>query len=113
MVQSSKNIIDADSDGENAMNNAASVPMLSEMRNIMKSVCSYSVAHSNVEMNNKMNDIEHSVDNSMLKKKIPESSELANMVAKDAKMAANLVDKNDANLVLPPRFRQVLIESPL
>ncbi|GFT06416.1 uncharacterized protein TNCV_3355611 [Trichonephila clavipes] len=33
-------------------------------------------------------------------------SELANMVA-------NLVTKNDANLALPPRFRQILIESPL
>ncbi|GFU84744.1 transposable element Tcb2 transposase [Trichonephila clavipes] len=42
--------------------------------------------------------------------KIPEGSELANMVAK---VAANLFAKNDANLALPPRFRQVLIESPL
>ncbi|GFY30844.1 hypothetical protein TNCV_3120041 [Trichonephila clavipes] len=49
-----------------------------------------------------------------------EGSELANMVAKDAKMvtkvaklAANFVAKNDANLALPPRFCQVLIESPL
>ncbi|GFX57708.1 hypothetical protein TNCV_4015721 [Trichonephila clavipes] len=33
---------------------------------------------------------------------IPEGSELANMVA-------NLAAKNDANLALPPRFRQVLI----
>ncbi|GFV50319.1 hypothetical protein TNCV_622271 [Trichonephila clavipes] len=31
------------------------------------------------------------------------------MVANDAKM----VDKNDANLALPPKFRQVLIESPI
>ncbi|GFX69239.1 hypothetical protein TNCV_3564151 [Trichonephila clavipes] len=47
---------------------------------------------------------------------IPKGSELANMVANDAKvakLAANLVTKNDANLALPPRFRQVLIESPL
>ncbi|GFT38481.1 hypothetical protein TNCV_1247761 [Trichonephila clavipes] len=36
-VQSSKNIIDADSGGENEMNNAASVPTSSKMRNIMKS----------------------------------------------------------------------------
>ncbi|GFV19104.1 hypothetical protein TNCV_3223221 [Trichonephila clavipes] len=43
------------------------------------------------------------------------SSELANdakMVAKVTKLAANLIAKNDANLDLP-RFRQVLIESPL
>ncbi|GFV89719.1 DDE_3 domain-containing protein [Trichonephila clavipes] len=47
-------------------------------------------------------------------------SELANMVANDAKMVAkvaklatNLFAKNDANFALPPRFRQVLIESPL
>ncbi|GFW37250.1 hypothetical protein TNCV_5021481 [Trichonephila clavipes] len=39
--------------------------------------------------------------------------ELANMVTKVAKLATNLVVKNDANLALPPRFRQVLIESPL
>ncbi|GFX21695.1 hypothetical protein TNCV_1200751 [Trichonephila clavipes] len=52
--------------------------------------------------------------------KIPEGSELANMVANDAKMVAkvtkltaNLVAKNDANLALPPRFRQFLIELPL
>ncbi|GFY23823.1 eukaryotic translation initiation factor 4E type 3 [Trichonephila clavipes] len=37
--------------------------------------------------------------------KIPEGSELAN--------DTNLVSINDANLALPPRFRQVLIESPL
>ncbi|GFV29139.1 hypothetical protein TNCV_4601711 [Trichonephila clavipes] len=43
----------------------------------------------------------------------PEGSELANMVANDAKLAANLISKNDANLALLPRFRQVLIESPL
>ncbi|GFX17036.1 hypothetical protein TNCV_4265621 [Trichonephila clavipes] len=52
--------------------------------------------------------------------KIPEGSELASkvtndakMVAKVAKLTANLVAKNDANLALPPRFRQVLIQSPL
>ncbi|GFX39045.1 hypothetical protein TNCV_3426311 [Trichonephila clavipes] len=48
---------------------------------------------------------------------IPEGSELANMVANDAKMvaklASKLVSKNNANLALPSRFRQVLIESPL
>ncbi|GFY25506.1 hypothetical protein TNCV_2486261 [Trichonephila clavipes] len=59
-----------------------------------------------------------SIDNML--KKIPEGSELANMVATDtkmvtkvAKLAANLVTKNDANLALPPGFRQVLIEWPL
>ncbi|GFU50525.1 hypothetical protein TNCV_4883931 [Trichonephila clavipes] len=47
-------------------------------------------------------------------------SELANMVSNDtkriakvAKLDANLGSKNDANLALPPRFRQVLIKSPL
>ncbi|GFX80491.1 hypothetical protein TNCV_2529991 [Trichonephila clavipes] len=52
----------------------------------------------------------------ILLKKTPEGSELANMVANDAKMAANvanLVAENNANLAIPPRFRQVLIESPL
>ncbi|GFU70435.1 ribosomal protein S6 kinase beta-1 [Trichonephila clavipes] len=34
---------------------------------------------------------------------------LVNMVANDAKMVA----QNDDNMALPPRFRQVLIESPL
>ncbi|GFX39917.1 hypothetical protein TNCV_2646801 [Trichonephila clavipes] len=45
--------------------------------------------------------------------KIPEGSKLANMVANEAKLVANLIAKNDANLTLPPRFRQVLIELPL
>ncbi|GFV89219.1 hypothetical protein TNCV_4914181 [Trichonephila clavipes] len=43
-------------------------------------------------------------------------SELVNMVANDAKMIAKvtkLVAKNEANLARPPRFRHVLIESPL
>ncbi|GFW37358.1 hypothetical protein TNCV_859651 [Trichonephila clavipes] len=57
-VQSSKNIIDADSDVQNEMNNAASVPISCEMRNTMKSMHSYLDAHSNGEMNNKMDDIE-------------------------------------------------------
>ncbi|GFU55501.1 hypothetical protein TNCV_2452661 [Trichonephila clavipes] len=35
LVQSSKNIIDADFDDENKMNNAAPVPSSSEMMNIM------------------------------------------------------------------------------
>ncbi|GFV35227.1 hypothetical protein TNCV_620231 [Trichonephila clavipes] len=57
-VQSSKNIIDADSDDKIEMNIAAPVPTSSEMRNIMKSMRNYLDAHSNSEMNNKMNDIE-------------------------------------------------------
>ncbi|GFT78093.1 hypothetical protein TNCV_2820871 [Trichonephila clavipes] len=56
-VQSSKNIIDADSDDENEMKNAVPVPILSEMRNVMKSMRSYIDAHSNGEMNNKMDEI--------------------------------------------------------
>ncbi|GFW46045.1 hypothetical protein TNCV_3276631 [Trichonephila clavipes] len=56
-VHFSKNIIDADSDDENEMNNAAAFPTSSEMRNIMKNKLSYLEAHSNGEMNNKMNDI--------------------------------------------------------
>ncbi|GFX15314.1 HTH_Tnp_Tc3_2 domain-containing protein [Trichonephila clavipes] len=57
-VQGSTNIIDADSDDENKMNNAAPVPTSSEMKNIMKRMPDYLDAHSNGEMNNKMNDIE-------------------------------------------------------
>ncbi|GFT29662.1 hypothetical protein TNCV_4890881 [Trichonephila clavipes] len=57
-VQSSKNIIDTNYDDENEMNNAAPVPTSSEMRNVMKSKSSYIVAHSNGEMNNKMDDNE-------------------------------------------------------
>ncbi|GFS47718.1 histone-lysine N-methyltransferase SETMAR [Trichonephila clavipes] len=57
-VQSSKNINDADSNNENEMNNAAPYPTSSEIRNIMKSMRSYSEAHFNSEMNNKMADIE-------------------------------------------------------
>ncbi|GFV95535.1 hypothetical protein TNCV_4575361 [Trichonephila clavipes] len=37
-VQSSKNIINADSGDENEMNNAVHVPTSSELRNIMKSL---------------------------------------------------------------------------
>ncbi|GFY12966.1 hypothetical protein TNCV_665321 [Trichonephila clavipes] len=67
-VQCSKNVIDADYDDENEMNNAAPVPTSSEMRNIMKSMRNYLDAHSNGEMNIEMNDIEHFVVNWMLKK---------------------------------------------
>ncbi|GFW15047.1 uncharacterized protein TNCV_983391 [Trichonephila clavipes] len=47
-VQSSKNIIDADSDDDNEMNPAAPVPTSSEMRN-MKSISSYLDPHSNAK----------------------------------------------------------------
>ncbi|GFW90376.1 hypothetical protein TNCV_3509241 [Trichonephila clavipes] len=52
-----KNIVAADSDDENEMNNETPVPTSSEMQNIMKSMRSYLDAHSNGEMNNKMVDI--------------------------------------------------------
>ncbi|GFW33832.1 hypothetical protein TNCV_3589171 [Trichonephila clavipes] len=57
-LQSSKNIIDADSDDENEMNNAAPDSKSSEMRNIVKSICSYLNTCSNGEIKSKMNDIE-------------------------------------------------------
>ncbi|GFX69727.1 hypothetical protein TNCV_1770951 [Trichonephila clavipes] len=53
-----QNIIDADSDNENEMNNAAPVPTSAEKRNTMKSMRNCLTAHSNDEMNNKMDDIE-------------------------------------------------------
>ncbi|GFW63788.1 hypothetical protein TNCV_3743961 [Trichonephila clavipes] len=56
-VRSSKNIIDADSEDRNEMNNAALVSTSSEMRNIMKSRRSYSGVRCNGEMNNKTDDI--------------------------------------------------------
>ncbi|PRD32254.1 UNVERIFIED_CONTAM: hypothetical protein NCL1_21063 [Trichonephila clavipes] len=66
-----KNIIDAGSNDENEMNNTTSFPMPFKMRNIVKSMRSYLDAHSNDEMNNKMDDIKQFVDNLMLKKTIP------------------------------------------
>ncbi|GFU11978.1 hypothetical protein TNCV_3265711 [Trichonephila clavipes] len=48
LVQSSKYIIDTDSDCENEINNASPVPTSSEMRNVMKSMLSYLDVHSNV-----------------------------------------------------------------
>ncbi|GFU73263.1 hypothetical protein TNCV_167461 [Trichonephila clavipes] len=51
LVQISKNIIDADSDDENEMSNAAPASASSEMMNIMKSMHNYSDAHFNGEMN--------------------------------------------------------------
>ncbi|GFT87791.1 hypothetical protein TNCV_799071 [Trichonephila clavipes] len=56
-VQSSKNIIDTDSDDESEKNNAAPVPTSSEMRITMKSMRSSSHEHSNGEMNSKMDNI--------------------------------------------------------
>ncbi|GFX59395.1 hypothetical protein TNCV_2880641 [Trichonephila clavipes] len=50
------------SNDKNEVNNADLVPTSSEMSNVLKSMCSYLDAHSNGEMNNKM-DIEQSVDN--------------------------------------------------
>ncbi|GFU54568.1 hypothetical protein TNCV_3025161 [Trichonephila clavipes] len=69
-VETSKNIIDADSDDENEMHNAVPVPKPSEMRNIMKNMRSYLGTDSNDEMNDKM---EQFVDNLMLKKTIDEA----------------------------------------
>ncbi|GFU63962.1 hypothetical protein TNCV_245401 [Trichonephila clavipes] len=66
-IQSSKNIIDEDSDDESGMNDAAPVSTSSEMRNIMKNMHSYLDEHSNGEMKNKMDDVEQFVDNLMLK----------------------------------------------
>ncbi|GFW91606.1 hypothetical protein TNCV_4500251 [Trichonephila clavipes] len=63
------------------MNYAAPVPTSSEMKNSMKSMCNYLDAHSDGEMNNKMDDIEQFVDNLMLKKD-------------NAKKNANLFSKN-------------------
>ncbi|GFX50060.1 hypothetical protein TNCV_2375491 [Trichonephila clavipes] len=67
IYQSSKNIVGADSDDENEKNNADPVPISSEMRSVMRSKRSFLDAHSNGEMNNKM-DIEQYVENLMLKK---------------------------------------------
>ncbi|GFW09437.1 hypothetical protein TNCV_3995441 [Trichonephila clavipes] len=57
-VQLLKSIIDADAGDENEVKNAAPVPTSSEMRNIMKNMRSYLDAHSNGEMNKRMDDIE-------------------------------------------------------
>ncbi|GFT92568.1 hypothetical protein TNCV_1480631 [Trichonephila clavipes] len=48
LLQILKNIIDADSDYENEMNNAAHGPMLSEMRNIMKTDTGRQMGEKNV-----------------------------------------------------------------
>ncbi|GFT30376.1 uncharacterized protein TNCV_2376721 [Trichonephila clavipes] len=66
--ESSKNIIDTDADGGKEINNAAPVPTSYEIRNIMKSMRSYSDVHYNGERNNNLDDIEQFVDNFMMKK---------------------------------------------
>ncbi|GFX15571.1 hypothetical protein TNCV_3305001 [Trichonephila clavipes] len=75
-VQNSKYIIDADSEDGNEMNEAGIASISSEKRNIVKSMHNCSDAHSNGEMDNKMDDIEQFVDNLMLKmtkqRKIPD-----------------------------------------
>ncbi|GFU55705.1 hypothetical protein TNCV_1650061 [Trichonephila clavipes] len=65
-VKISTNVIDADSNDKNEMNNAAPDPMSSEMRDIMKNMLCLD-AHSNGEMNNKIDDIELFVGNLILK----------------------------------------------
>ncbi|GFU28444.1 hypothetical protein TNCV_1938321 [Trichonephila clavipes] len=62
-VHSSKHIVDADSDDENEIDDAAPIPTSFEMRNVMKSLHSYLDAHSKGETNNKQDDIEHVLDN--------------------------------------------------
>ncbi|GFS47311.1 hypothetical protein TNCV_4862711 [Trichonephila clavipes] len=47
-----------DADSDDGMDNAAPVPTTFQMRNVMKSMRSYLDAHSNGEMNNKLDDIE-------------------------------------------------------
>ncbi|GFW92067.1 hypothetical protein TNCV_2153461 [Trichonephila clavipes] len=47
----------ADSEDENKINNAATVPTSSEIRNVLKSTFRYLDAHSNGEINSKMDDI--------------------------------------------------------
>ncbi|GFV11141.1 uncharacterized protein TNCV_2718851 [Trichonephila clavipes] len=70
-VQSSKNILDADSNDENEMNNAAPVPTSSKKGNIKKSMRRSLDAHSSDKMNKKIDGIEQFVDNLMLKKTMP------------------------------------------
>ncbi|GFW57873.1 hypothetical protein TNCV_1334821 [Trichonephila clavipes] len=62
IIQSSINV-DADSDDENEGNNAAPVPT---SPHVIKSMRRYLDAHSNGEMNNKMDVIEQCVDNLIL-----------------------------------------------
>ncbi|GFW82669.1 hypothetical protein TNCV_3492411 [Trichonephila clavipes] len=70
-AQSSKNIIEADSDDEKETNKAVPLSTSPEMRNIMKSMRRYLDAYCNGEMNNKMDEIEQFVKNLILKKIMP------------------------------------------
>ncbi|GFY34901.1 hypothetical protein TNCV_154741 [Trichonephila clavipes] len=69
-VQSSKNIVHTHSDDESEMNNSTPVPTSFEMRNITKNILSYLDAHSNGEMNHKMDDIEHFVAKKTMQRKM-------------------------------------------
>ncbi|GFS93251.1 uncharacterized protein TNCV_2125341 [Trichonephila clavipes] len=60
-------IIDADSDDKNEVQKAAPIPTPFEKRNILKCMPSYLDAHSNGEMNNKMDGMEEVVDKLVLK----------------------------------------------
>ncbi|GFU40976.1 hypothetical protein TNCV_4645531 [Trichonephila clavipes] len=66
-VKISKNISDVDFNDKNEMN-AIPVSTSSDMKNIMKIMRSYLDAHPNSEMNNKMDDIEQYVANSVFRK---------------------------------------------
>ncbi|GFX97686.1 hypothetical protein TNCV_3065731 [Trichonephila clavipes] len=59
-IQSSKTIINTNYDDENKINNAVPVPMSSEIN--------YLGAHSNSEMNNKLDHVEQFVHNLILQK---------------------------------------------
>ncbi|GFU66089.1 hypothetical protein TNCV_2857621 [Trichonephila clavipes] len=61
-VQGSKDIIDADYDNANQMNNEAPVPTSSEMKNVMKSIFSYLDAHSMMDTLEKGHGLELMVD---------------------------------------------------
>ncbi|GFV13811.1 hypothetical protein TNCV_3695231 [Trichonephila clavipes] len=54
-----KNIVDADSEDENEIKRTAAAFASSEMRNTTKGMRSYLDAHTNVEINKDMDDIEH------------------------------------------------------
>ncbi|GFW24810.1 hypothetical protein TNCV_1960752 [Trichonephila clavipes] len=124
-VQSSKNII-ADSVEENYMNNLASVPTSSEMRNVMKSIRrheSYLDIHSNGEMNNKTDDIEQSVGKGCyIKKNVDESTEAqvrsyrrTNDTRPPSCRGPNICQQKDRNMLRGPKkgIQEILIQDPL